>query len=78
VASSQTTADFLTATLAAHGIHASHHAYTHAYPSVAWAQGFRVTVATADAAEARAVLAALSGRDDVAVLGEGDPRPDGG
>lgn len=42
VASGQATADFLTATLAAHGIHASHHAWSHADPSVDRAQGYRV------------------------------------
>ena len=73
VASSRGTADFLVATLAAHGIHASHHAYAVAYPSVDWAQGYRVSVADADADEARAVLAALSGRDDLALLDEDEP-----
>lgn len=76
VANSQATADFLATTLAAHGIHASHHAYSHPYPSVDWAQGYRVTVAAADADEARAVLAALSGRDDLALLD--DPEVDEG
>lgn len=70
VANSRATADFLTATLAVHGIHASHHAYAQAYPSVDWAQGYRVSVSAADADEARAVLAALSGRDDLAMLDE--------
>lgn len=72
VANTRATAELLATTLAAHGIHASHHAYSLAYPSVDWAQGYRVTVAAADEAEARAVLAALSGRDDVAVLPEDD------
>lgn len=73
VANTQATADLLTATLAAHGIHASHHAYSQVYPSVDWAQGYRVLVSAADEPEARAVLDALSGRDGVAVLPEDDP-----
>lgn len=72
VANSRATAELLATTLAAHGIHASHHAYSLAYPSVDWAQGYRVSVAGADEAEARAVLAALAGRDDVAVLPDDD------
>lgn len=70
VVNSRASAELLATTLAAHGIHAIHHAYSLAYPSVDWAQGYRVSVAAADEAEARAVLAALSGRDDVAVLPE--------
>lgn len=72
VANTRATAELLSTTLAAHGIHASHHAYSLAYPSVDWVQGYRVSVAAADEAEARAVLAALAGRDDVVVLPDDD------
>lgn len=71
VANTRATAELLATTLAAHGIHATHHAYSLAYPSVDWAQGYRVTVSAADETEARAVLA-LQERDDVVVLPEDD------
>lgn len=67
VCSTAAAADLIAATLAAHGIRAGSHAYFHAYPSVDWVEGYRVTVADADEAAARRVLEALS-RPDVVTL----------
>lgn len=63
-------ADVVAATLAAHGIRASTIAYTHVYPSVAWAEGYRVSVAAHEQGAARELLRALD-RDDVAGLPPG-------
>lgn len=71
LANTRTTADFLIATLAVHGIHASHHAWADQHPSVDWAQGYRVTVASQDEAEARALLEGLSMRPDVVLPEDG-------
>lgn len=65
-------ADFVVATLAANGV-VAHAAYTRGpFPSVDWAEGYRVTVPSDAEEEARRVLAALSGRDDIAPLGDGE------
>lgn len=60
-------AQFVAATLAAHGVQAQTHAYFHAIPSVDWVEGFTVAVTIADEAEARRVLRDLSS-DDVSPL----------
>lgn len=61
------TADFVVATLAVHGI-AAHAAYAHGpFPSVEWAEGYRVATSPELAEEARRVLEVLAGRDDVAL-----------
>lgn len=68
VCQTATTADFVVATLAANGV-AAHAAYARGpFPSVEWTEGYRVTVAPDAEEEARRVLGALSGRDDVAPL----------
>lgn len=64
VTSSAATAEFVAATLAVHGIQAATAPFDRAYPSVSWAQGYRVVVAAEDEAAAGRVLADLS-RDDV-------------
>lgn len=68
-------ADFVAVTLAAHGIRATTMAYDHAYPSVDWVRGYRIGVPEEDAARARQILDALSGRDDVAVLDPDEEPP---
>lgn len=63
-------ADLVVATLSAHGV-AAHAAYVQGpLPSVDWAEGYRVAVSPEVEEEARQVLAALSGRDDVVPLEE--------
>jgi hypothetical protein len=62
VMDSEVTAEFIAATLAAHGVSALA-VECFGYPSVDFAQGVRVTVAVDQAAEAREVLRALGGRD---------------
>lgn len=65
VCETEAAAQFIVATLAAHGVQAQTHAYFHAIPSVDWVEGFTVGVAVADEAEARRVLNDLSRTDVV-------------
>jgi hypothetical protein len=62
VVQQELTADFVAATLAAHGIDAIG-VECFGFPSVDFAQGIRVTVAVDQAEAARAVLRALGGVD---------------
>ncbi|MDX1657908.1 MAG: hypothetical protein R3343_03720 [Nitriliruptorales bacterium] len=64
--STEATAQVVQTMLAAHGIQAATVAYSRAFPSVDWVTGFRVWVRPEDEAQARALLAPLRDRDDVA------------
>lgn len=79
IARTSAAADFIAATLAAHGIHASTMAYEWVYPSVEWVRGYRVGVPADEAERAHEVLDALSGRADMAKVddagAEGGDRP---
>lgn len=72
LASSPAAAEFVAATLAVHGVYASTVAYDRAYPSIDWVRGYRVRVAAHEEERAREILAALSGRSDVAPPPEAD------
>lgn len=68
VCESSTAAELVEITLAAHGISA-HTTYVRGpFPSVEWAEGYGVTVDEEDIEEARRILSALSGRDDIVTL----------
>lgn len=68
VCESQTAAEFVVVTLAAHGVSA-HAAYICGpFPSIDWAEGYGVTVDEDDIEVARRILSALSGRDDIVTL----------
>lgn len=60
VVSTASSAEFIAATLAVHGIPAAMAAFDTLYPSVTWAEGYRVTVAPEDHARAQALLAVLA------------------
>lgn len=72
LAASQSSAELVVTSLAAHGVRAALTAIDRAYPSINWAQGYRVVVAADEEQEARRILAALSGDDVVEVAGQGD------
>lgn len=75
VCSTVAAADLVATTLAVHGIAATTSASTDPIPSLGWVQGFHVTVPVGEEARAREVLAALSGRTDVAQPDDGSSDP---
>lgn len=71
VCTTQAAADFVSATLAAHGIQANAGFTYYAYPQLGWIEGYKVTVAADEEQAARELLSELE-RDDVHPVGPGE------